>query len=288
MLKVRRDIMKLGVQGNVWRNQWDKDPKSIISHVKHLGFDFIEIPIMNLKDLDVSVLKNTLEDFQLDVCTSTILIDDSVDITNSDEDKRRNGINYLKRCIKATNDLGAKFFSGIIYTKQFNQTNGFPDNDLWNYSSEGLREVARFAQKFGINIGVEPVNRYETCLINTCEQALSLREMIGEPNVKIHLDTFHMNIEEKNIYETIKLAGCNLSHLHLNESDLGIAGTGQVNWDDLFKALQEINYQGYASLESVVELKGNYVWRELAPSSEVLAVQGKKYFRRLMGEYGLS
>ncbi|MEH7304572.1 sugar phosphate isomerase/epimerase family protein [Neobacillus drentensis] len=279
--------MKLGVQANAWRNQWSSDPISIIHHVKKLEFDFIEIPLMNLNDLDLSALKDTLENIGLEVCTSTILLDDSVDITSSDKEIRKSGINYLKRCIDATNEMGATFFSGIIYTKQFNRTNPFLEKDLWKYSAEGLREIAQYAEQFGITIGIEPINRFETCLINTCEQALHLKEMVGESNLKIHLDTFHMHIEEKNLYETIKQAGSDLFHLHLNENDLGIAGTGQVNWDDLFKALKEINYEGYASIESVVEIKGDYVWRELAPTSEVLVTQGKQFFRELMGKYEL-
>lgn len=278
--------MKLGVQGSAWRHEWDKDPKSIINHVKEIGFDFIEIPLMNLNVLDVPALKGTLKNIDLEVCTSAIL-DNSVDITSSDVEVRKSGINYLKRCIEATSELGATFFSGIIYTKQFNRTNTFLENDLWKYSAEGLREISRYAGQFGITIGIEPINRFETCLINTCEQALQLKEMVGEPNLKIHLDTFHMNIEEKNLYETIKLAGNDLFHVHLNESDLGIAGTGQVNWDDLFKGLKEINYEGYASIECVVDIKGNFVWRQLAPSSEVLITQGQQFFRELMGKYGL-
>ncbi|WP_066070730.1 sugar phosphate isomerase/epimerase family protein [Neobacillus soli] len=279
--------MKLGVQANAWRHQWNKDPKSIINHVKDIGFDFIEIPLMNINELDVPALKDTLKNIDLEVCTSTILVDDSVDITSCDEEVRKNGISYLKRCIDATNEMGAKFFSGIIYTKQFNRTNIFLENDLWKYSAEGLREIAQYAGRFGINIGIEPVNRFETCLINTCEQALHLKEMVGESNLKIHLDTFHMNIEEKSLYETIKLAGNDLFHVHLNENDLGIAGTGQVNWDDLFMALREINYEGYASIECVVDVKGNYVWRQLAPTSEMLVSQGRQFFRELMGKYGL-
>ncbi|PFP15653.1 hypothetical protein COJ96_27675 [Bacillus sp. AFS073361] len=279
--------MKLGVQANAWRRQWDEDPMKVINHVKELGFDFIEIPLMNLHELDVPTLKGTLKNVDLEVCTSTILVDDTVDITSSDEKVRKNGINYLKRCIEATGELGATFFSGIIYSKQFNRTNIFYENDILKYSTEGLREVARYAGQFGITIGIEPINRFETCLINTCEQALQLKDMVGESNLKIHLDTFHMNIEEKNLYETIKRAGNNLFHLHLNESDLGIAGTGQVNWDDLFKGLKEIQYEGYASIECVVDIKGDYVWRQLAPNSEVLVTQGKQFFRELMGKYEL-
>lgn len=108
--------MKLGIQGSAWFDQWTKNPQSVISHVKEIGFDFIEIPLMNLKDLDVLELKKTLKNFQLDVCTSAILIGDSLDITSCDVENRRNGIDYLKKCIQATSGLGANFFSMLKST----------------------------------------------------------------------------------------------------------------------------------------------------------------------------
>ncbi len=135
------------------------------------------------------------------------------------------------------------------------------------------------------------VNRYETYLINTCEQARRLKEMIDQPNVKIHLDTYHMNIEEKSFYDATKLAGEDLIHYHLCENDRGVPGTGTVDWDGIFKALGEMNYQGYAALESFVDCTDNmntWVWRQLAEDGETLVREGTAFIRQMQTKHGLN
>lgn len=142
----------------------------------------------------------------------------------------------------------------------------------------------------GVTISLEPVNRYETYLINTCEQALRLIDMIGEDNMRIHLDTHRMNIEEKSFYEATKLAGDKLIHYHLCENDRGIPGSGLVDCDGIFKVLSEIDYQGYAALESFVDMTDNmntWAWRQLAPSGDVLIKEGAAFIRSMQQKYEL-
>ena len=134
------------------------------------------------------------------------------------------------------------------------------------------------------------MNRYETYLVNTCEQAFKLKDMIGEDNVKIHLDTYHMNIEEKSFYDATKMAGPDLIHYHLCENDRGVPGTGLVDWDDIFKALGEMDYRGNAALESFVDITetmNTWVWRQLAPSGDALLRDGSGFIRKMMKKYGL-
>lgn len=281
--------MKLGAHAYAWCSQWGNESLDIIDRVKRLGLDFIEIPLMNLEGVDSKAVRERLESVGLAACTSTVLLGDT-DITSHDPEVRRKGIEYLKKCVVATSEMGATIFSGVIYSQHVKPAVHPPTLREWQYAADALREVARFAREYGVQIGLEPVNRYETYLINTCEQAMRLREMIGEPNVKIHLDTYHMNIEEKNLYEATKLAGEHLVHLHLSESDRGIPGTGLVRWDDLFRALKEINYRGFAALESFVDLTNNmntWVWRRLAPDGDTLVREGIKFIRGMMEKYGL-
>jgi D-psicose/D-tagatose/L-ribulose 3-epimerase len=139
-------------------------------------------------------------------------------------------------------------------------------------------------------VGIEPVNRYETFLVNTCSQALELVGMIDEPNACVHLDTYHMNIEEKDFYQATRLAGDRLCHYHLCENDRGIPGTGLVDWEGIFRALGEMNYRGNAALESFVEVSDNMreatcVWRDLAPSGDVLVSEGARFIRSLADKY---
>lgn len=281
--------MKLGIHAYAWCSQWSNETLGLIDRAKKLGMDFIEIPLMCLETFDAGAVKERLAKVGLEAVTSTVLLGQT-DITSDDAQIRAKGVEYLKACVRAASDIGAKVFSGVIYSQHVKAAVNCPTEQTWQYSAECLREVARLASDLGLQLGLEPVNRYETYLVNTCEQALKLKQMIGLDSVKVHLDTYHMNIEEKSFYEATKLAGENLIHYHLCENDRGIPGTGLVNWDDIFRALAEINYRGYAALESFVDCTENmntWVWRQLAPDGNALLRQGTAFIRRMQQKYGL-
>jgi D-psicose/D-tagatose/L-ribulose 3-epimerase len=281
--------MKLGIHAYAWCSLWSNETLDLIDKVSDFGMDFIEIPLMRLDLFDAEAVKDRLDRVGLKAVTSTVLLGDT-DITSDDENIRRKGTQYLKDCVKATSDIGARSFSGVIYSQHVKQAVRRPGEDDWRRSAECLKEVAVYAKDPGVDIGLEPVNRYETYLVNTCEQALKLKRMIGEDNVKIHLDAYHMNIEEKSFYDATKMAGADLMHYHLCENDRGIPGTGLVNWDDIFKALAEMQYRGNAALESFVDVTDNmntWVWRQLAPSGDALLEEGSRFIRNMMRKYGL-
>jgi D-psicose/D-tagatose/L-ribulose 3-epimerase len=281
--------MKLGIHAYAWTSQWTNETLGLIDRVKDLGLDFIEIPLMVLETFDASAIKERLESAGLGAVTSTVLLDNT-DITSDDPAIREKGIAYLKNCVEATADIGATSFSGVIYSQHVRSLDKRPTEKHWDYSVNALKIVAQFAKDLGVQIGIEPVNRYETFLVNTCDQALKLKEMIGEDCVKIHLDTYHMNIEEKSYYEATVKAGQDLIHYHLCENDRGIPGTGLVGWDEIFKALAEINYQGNAALENFVDATDNmntWVWRQLAPDGDTLLKEGVEFIQSKQKEYGL-
>ncbi len=281
--------MKVGIHAYAWCKQWSNDTLHLIDRVKKLKLDFIEIPLMCLETFDPPAVRKRLEKAGIDSVTSTVLLK-GTDITSPDAATRKKGVSYLKKCVKATHDIGAKSFSGVIYSQHVKQAQGRPPKKDWNFSAQCLREVADYAAELGVAVGIEPVNRYETYLVNTCEQALHLMDLIGRDNVMIHLDTYHMNIEEKSFYEATKLAGKKLIHYHLCENDRGIPGTGLVRWDDIFRALAEIDYQGHVALESFVDCTGNmntWVWRQLAPDGDTLVREGIRFIRALQAKHGL-
>lgn len=281
--------MKLGIHAYAWCTKWTNNELHLINKVKSLGMDFIELPLMCLETFNVDLIKNRLDEVGLEAVTSTVLLHET-DITSEDPCIRANGVDYLKACVKATRDIGMTNFSGVIYSQFVKPAIKRPSEKLWRYSAECLREVAKYAQDLNVIIGIEPVNRYETSLVNTCQQAIQLCEMIGGDNVKIHLDTYHMNIEEKSFYEATKLAGDKLIHYHMCENDRGIPGTGLVRWDDIFKALSEMNYQGHAALESFVDCTDNmntWVWRQLAPNGDTLLKEGTTFIRKMQKKYNL-
>lgn len=281
--------MKLGIHAYAWCSQWSNATLGLIDRVQQMGLDFIEIPLMCLKLFDAPAVKEHLERVGMSAVTSTVLLE-GTDITSADPAVRKKGIEYLKACVRATAAIGATSFSGVIYSQHVKSLPARPAERLLQYSADCLRPVSRLGKELGVMIGLEPVNRYESCLINTCEQALRLKEMIGEDNVKIHLDTYHMNIEEKSFYAATVRAGKDLIHYHFCENDRGIPGMGLVDWDGIFAALAKIKYRGNAALESFVDCTDNmntWVWRQLAPSGDVLLRKGAAFIRRMQKKYGL-
>ena len=281
--------MKLGIHAYAWCSQWSNDTLDIIDKVKENGIDFLEIPLMCLETFDPEAVKKRADSVGVDLVTSTVLLGET-DITSDDPAIRKKGVDYLKRCIDATAAIESDCFSGVIYSQYLKPAVKPPTEDTWKYSAEGLREVAQLAAGSGIDIGLEPVTRYESYLLNTCEQALKLIDMTGEDNVKVHLDTYHMNVEEKNFYKATLAAGDKLIHYHLCENDRGIPGTGLVDWDGVFRALSEIGYTGRVGMEGFSDVTDNmstWVWRKLAPDGDTFLREGIKFIRSMMKKYNL-
>jgi D-psicose/D-tagatose/L-ribulose 3-epimerase len=283
--------VKLGIHAMAWTAHWSDDSLPLIDRVAALGLDFIEIPLMDVDDVHPTPIRKRLDGAGIDVVTSTVL-SEATDITSAAPEVRAAGIDYLRRCVDVTAEVGASQLSGVIYGMHGKRPSTRPGEQDWAWSAECLAQVAEHAAEQGVALGLEPVNRYESPLVNTCEQAGRLAEMIGAPNLKIHLDTYHMNIEEKSWAKPVTLAGDRLCHFHLCENDRGIPGTGLVEWDELFGALGRMHYDGYAGLESFVDVSGDMaagtcVWRDLAPNGDVLVNEGTAFLRELVRLNGL-
>ncbi len=283
--------MKLGIHAMAWTPHWSNESLPLVERVAALGLDFIEIPLMGIDDVDPRAIRPRLAAAGMGAVTSTVL-QDATDITSPDPAVRAAGVAYLRRCVDVTAAIGAPQFSGVIYCSHGKHPPQRPGPREWGWSAECLRDVAAHAAEVGVVLGIEPVNRYESPLINTCGQAVELADAIGAPNVRIHLDTYHMNMEEKDWAGAVALAGDRLCHLHLCENDRGIPGTGLVDWQALFDALAALRYDGYAALESFVDVSGDmvaatYVWRDLAPSGDALVREGADFLRALAHERDL-
>jgi len=281
--------LKYAVHAYAWTGSWSNETLNLIDRAKQLGFDIIEIPLMEVELVDPATIRKRLDAVGLEVCTSTALSESS-DITADDEAGRQRGVRYLKQCVKATAEMGASVFTGVTYSALGRKIARAPDESYWERAARGLKDAARYAQDLGVTVGVEPVNRYETFLINTCDQAFRLKEMIGEPNVALHLDAYHMNIEEDDFYAPTKKAAPHLCHYHLSESHRGTPGTGLVDWDGIYRALAEAGYQGSVGLESFVEVSpamagATCIWRRLAESSDQLLADGLRYLKATESKY---
>ena len=281
--------MKLGIHAYAWCSQWSNDVLDILDKAKQEELDFLEIPLMKLEDFDPKAVLKRKNAVGIDVVTSNVILADEHDITSKNPEYRARGVEYLKRCVDATAAVEADSYSGVIYS-QYCKATALPTEDDWKWSAEALRSVGEYAAQYGITLGLEPVTRYESNLLNTCEEALRLLDMVGLDNVKVHLDSYHMNVEEKSFYEATKLAKGKLCHYHMCECDRGIPGSGHVDWDGIFRALKENGYDGRIGMEGFSDITDNmstWVWRKLAPSGDVFLREGIAFLRQMIRKYEL-
>lgn len=281
--------LRYAVHAYAWTNSWSNDTVDIIDRAQGLGFDLVEVPLMEIDKVDAAAIRARAEALGMGLCTSTACAE-ATDPTSDDPAVRAAGLEYLKACIQATAEMGGTVFTGVTYSAIGRRITGRPTEAHWAHAADTLREAARFAAGLGVTVGIEAINRYETFLINTADQALALQARIGEPNVKVHLDAYHMNIEEHDFYTPTLRAASELCHFHLSESHRGTPGTGTVDWDGIYRALAEAKYVGIVGMESFESVSpamaaATCMWRSLAESSDQLLRDGLQYLKSLEAKY---
>jgi D-psicose/D-tagatose/L-ribulose 3-epimerase len=278
-------MIEYAVHAYAWTSSWSNADLWIVDHAASLGLDAIEIPLMELDTVDPAAIRERAERAGVGVLTSVVCPEEA-DPSSEDERVRAAGLDFLNRCVDATAAMGAGVFTGVTYSALGRRLDRRPDRSDMERAAEILREAARHAAGLGVRVGIEPVNRYESFLVNTAAQALELMEMVGEPNVGVHLDAYHMNIEEDDFRAPVELVADHLLHFHLSESHRGVPGRGTVDWESIMGALTDAGYSGYVGLESFAEVSdamrgATCVWRDLAPSSDELVREGLAYLRGL-------
>jgi D-psicose/D-tagatose/L-ribulose 3-epimerase len=239
----------LGVHALVWVGGWSKDQcREAIKNSAEAGYGLIEIPALDPKSIDVEHTKATLKEFGLKGACSLGLSFDA-DINNDDSEIAKRGEARLMDALNVVEQLGGDYLGGVIFSAlgkyKFPPTKKARDNAV-----AALKRLAIAAQAKGITLGLEPVNRYESNLLNTGSQALEMIKDIGEPNVVVHLDIYHMNIEEQDLVSPVLEAGNKLGYVHIGASHRGPLGTGNIDFDSFFGALAKIGYKGTITFES--------------------------------------
>ena len=276
--------MKYGVNFLLWSGDFNKESLPLIQKAADFGFDGVEIAIFDPDDVDIEATKAALEAAGME-CTGCSILGDDRDIISDDPAIRENAKAYLKRSTEIIGALGGSILCGPLYSAVGKLVGRSRTEEEWDRAVTGLREVAKVAGDNGVTLAVEPLNRFETYFINIAEDAVKLTKDIDHPNFRVHLDTFHMNIEEKNLYDAIKDSGDVLAHMHCCENDRGAPGSGHIDWDGVFKALDEVNYDSWIVIESFVPAieaiaKAAAIWRQLDPGgSDSVAGDGLKFLK---------
>ncbi len=287
-------MSKVGAHLMIWTSKLDEDAIKIFNRVKEIGFDGVEIPLMDAMKIEFKLVKGMqreLEKMEL-ACTCGGGLGKGKNLIDEDGDIRERGKSYLKKSINICSDLGSHTLGGVLYgTFEMSKGRG-RTREEWNLAVKSIRDIAEYAKDKKVTLCLEVINRYESYFLNAAEDGVRLVKDIARDNVKLHLDTYHMNIEEKNFYTPIVKSKGYLGYMHCSENDRGIPGTGHVNWDEVFKGLSEIDYNGWLVIESfygpIKQMPiASSVWRKLAKDPEEIAIQGLKFMREKVKEYGL-
>ncbi len=275
--------MKYAAHSMMWTATFTEKDLGLFDRLKRMGFDGLEIFLNHPESLPMEKIKEKMNETGME-CTLSVGLGKEQNLISPDRGARDAGVAFLKEGVDVACELGTDVVSGVIYAAWGEFTGKMRTEDEWNYSKECLLKVAEHAKGKGVVLALEPVNRFETYFLNTIEDTRKMVEEINHPNVGIHADTFHMNIEEESFYGAIKMAGEHLCHVHLCENNRGIPGTGHIPWDDVFRALRELNYDRWAVVESFVPAveevaRMTAIWRQLAPSADVMAEEGLKLYR---------
>jgi D-psicose/D-tagatose/L-ribulose 3-epimerase len=280
--------MRFGINTFLFACPFTDESTRLFRSFKKWGFETVEISIERFSDIDPVYVRDRLHEQGL-VCGSV------APCLGSDKDLRGEprqqvaGVQFLQRVIDRMVELEAPTMAGVVYSV-VGRAEAVPPGEYrrqWKTVVRNLRQVARYASDHGRVVALEPINRFETDFINTCEQGLNLIADVGESGLKLHLDTFHMNIEEKDSAAAIRAAGSNLAHFHACGSDRGTPGRDEIAWAGIASALHAIKYQGDVVIESFTSevkaiARAASIWRPIEPTNDEIAWKGVKYLKQLL------
>lgn len=277
-----------GVHTSMWTMTWDRaGAERTIPAAAAYKMDFIEIALLDAPMVDAPHTRALLDRHAMRAVCSLGLPQESWASVNPD-----GAIAHLKVAIDKTAEMGAEALSGVTYGGIGERTGVPPTQKEYDNIARALTAAAKHARTRGILIGIEPVNRYENHLINTARQGVEMIEKVGADNIFLHLDTYHMNIEEKGAGNGIIIGRDHLRYIHLSESDRGTPGWGTCDWDEIHATLAAIRFKGGLAMESFINMPpevayGLAVWRPVAENFAEVMDNGLPFLRGKARQYGL-
>ena len=281
--------MIFGIHSLLFRETFVEKDLPLLEHARNLGFDAVEIIPFDPDHFPAAKVKSAAADLGL-VINTGYGMPQQYNIISRDPAVRRAGVEFSKRLIDLSNEAGARVFGGMIYCGWGYLTGRMRSEDEWKWGVENYREIACYAQRHSpLILGIEPVNRFESHFINIAADAVRFINDVGVPNVKVHLDTFHMIREENDFTEAVLETQGYLGYVHACENQRGIPGSGLVPWTRFFKALKQVGYDDCITIESFdpdIESVAKLccIWRKLADSPEQLASQGLSFLKEVYSE----
>ena len=276
-------MAEVGVHALVFVSGWSAGEavRAVEGAARH-GYDVLEIPLIEPRAVDAGAIARLLEQHGLRTVTS-LALPAAADISSADPDCVARGEGLLNEALAVSRDLGSTFMGGVLYSA-LRKYETAASTEGRASSVAVLRRLAGRAQEMGITLGLEPVNRYESNLINTGDQALELIAATGADNISLHLDSYHMNIEEGDVAGAIRRYRGRIGYVHVNESHRGYLGSGSIDFSAFFRALAEAGYGGAVTFEAFSAGVGDpelacslAVWRQLWADTDDLAARARAF-----------
>lgn len=280
--------MRLGINTFLFTSPFTNESTKHFPRFKKWGFETIEIPVEDPSHIDPAYVKRELDKNGLVCGTICACMGGGRDLRGTAEQQKA-AMDYMMKLIDQMVVLDCPSLIGPVYS-EVGRADAVPEKEYkqqWKTVVKHLKTLAKYAAKHKKQICLEPLNRFETDFINTCDQGLKMIKDVGSPALALHLDTFHMNIEEKNQAKAIRKAGKLLGHFHACGSDRGTPGNDHIDWKPIAKALKEIKYKGDVVIESFttdvkVIARAAAIWRRMEPTTDEIAVKGLKFLKKTL------
>lgn len=273
--------MKYGINLYLWADDMHDGLMPVLETLKKIGYDGVEVPIFDLDQAKWKTWAMRLDDLGLERTANTVIAPEHNPVS-ADPRVRAAAYEHMQRVVDSCATVGSSILCGPHQVALGVFTGKGASEDEWNRSVDHLRRVAEYAADKGVVLAEEVVNRFELYHLNTLEQGIRLVDEVGHPNCKLHLDTFHAHIEEKDPAAAIRRASSRIAHVHISENDRGVPGTGSVAWDETFDALRDVGYDGWLTVEAFGNFLPNLaaatkIWRPLFESEEQLATEAHAF-----------
>jgi len=274
--------MKYGMNLLLWSGELNDGMLPILEKLKTMGFDGVEIPIFNL-DIDYTTWGKRLDDLGLRRTAVTVRTNDDNPIS-PDAAVRQKGVELNKKTLDCCAAAGAETIVGPFHSALGHFTGAGRTENEWNWGLDSMRATAEYAGQVGVMLGVEPLNRFEVYFLNSQADAAEFCRQVNHPHCRMMYDTFHSNIEEKNIAKAFDAIKDMVCHIHISENDRSTPGAGNIRWDENFDAIKSIGYDGWLVIEAfglaLPELAAaTRIWRRMFDSELQLAEEGLKFMK---------
>ncbi|MCH8828543.1 MAG: sugar phosphate isomerase/epimerase [Planctomycetes bacterium] len=275
--------MKYGMNLLLWTTDVSEEHFAVLEDLKGYGYDGVELPIFEMDVEKFAALGRKLDDIGLERTAVTVCTAEENPISPVAA-IRAAGLQRLKKAIDACQAVGATHLCGPIHSALGEFSGKGPTDDEWKFGRETLIQAAEYAEKANVTLVLEYLNRFECYFLNCAADCARFTREINHPNLRMMYDTFHANIEEKDIAAAIRESADVTVHVHISENDRSTPGEGNIDWDTTFETLKSVNYDGWFVVEafglSLPDLAAaTKIWRRMFPSEEHLAKSALEFMK---------